>query len=323
MKKSKKLWIAVIVLLILAAGTGAVIYTRQNRNDQTEAPVPDDEEDSDIITYQGRKYKYNTDIKSILFLGVDRSEKVEVKSQAGEGGQADTILLLAQNDADKNVRILEVSRDTMTNISIYDDAGTFLEKENAQIALQYAYGNSTKKSSQLMKNTVSDLLYGIPVRNVITVDVEGIAQIVDAIGGVKITLQEDYSNIDPAFTAGAELVMNGTQAESYVRYRDTSVTGSNTDRMNRQNQFLTALIDQMKNTDADVIYDLVTGSAGEYIYTDLSVDQIRKLDHCEWNEPVDTIDGEMKAGEEHDEFYINETNLYEKVLEMFYKPVGK
>lgn len=322
MKKNKNKIIVITLLLIVAAGASITVYTKQTKEKEVVSASVDDD-DSDVVTYKGKKYRYNPDMQNILFLGVDRSEKVEAKSHAGEGGQADTILLLAQNKADKSVKMLEISRDTMMNVSIYDDDGTFLSKEKAQIALQYAYGNSTKRSSQLMKNTVSNLLYGIPIRNVIMVDVDGIAQIVDALGGVKMRLLDDYSGIDPAFTAGAELVMNGEQAESYVRYRDTTVTGSNNDRMNRQNQFMRAIIEQLKNTDADTVYNVVTGQAGEYIYTDLSADQIKKLGRSEVDEQIESISGEMKEGREHDEFYADETLLYEKILKMFYKPAGE
>ena len=41
-------------------------------------------------------------------------------------------------------------------------------------------------------------------------------------------------------------MLDGAQAESYVRYRDTSVSGSNTERMERQMQFISAMFEQLK-----------------------------------------------------------------------------
>ena len=79
-----------------------------------------DDEDSDIVKYNGEKYKYNSDIRTVLFLGVDKSETVSLENQPGKGGQADTILLLVLNDNKKTAQILEISRDTMTDIDIYD-----------------------------------------------------------------------------------------------------------------------------------------------------------------------------------------------------------
>lgn len=316
-KKLTGVLLCVMILGVLCVG----IYMGQQKKQMEAMAVPDEEDNSDIISYKGKKYKYNTDIRCVLFLGVDRSEKVEVDSQVGEGGQADTLLLLVLNDKNHMVKVMEISRDTMTEISIYDASGTFLAKEKAQIALQYAYGNSTRKSTQLTKDTVSDLLYKIPIKGAITLDVAGIDKIVDAIDGVKITLQEDASQISPQFVPGAEVVMNGGQAEQFVRYRDTDVAGSNTERMNRQNEFMTALAMQLQGMDEKTLYQLVTGSAGEYIYTELTSDQIEQLSKYTFNGQIESLPGEMRSGEEHDEFYVSDSQLYEKVLDWFYKPV--
>lgn len=323
MNRRKSVLVSMTVILIVLVLVAVGIYARQEKNTTKDTTEQIEEDDDSLITYNGKKYKYNTDIKTILFLGVDRSEKVEVDSQPGEGGQADTILLLLLDQTEKKMKVMEVSRDTMIDIAIYDASGSFLAKEKAQIALQYAYGNSTRKSSQLMKNTVSNLLYGVPVNDVITLDIEGVAKVVDAIGGVSVTIPEDYSMIDPLFVAGAQIHMNGTQAERYIRYRDTIVTGSNDDRMKRQNQFLMALIEQLKDADKTKLYDAVMGSAKEYIYTDVNAEELKGLSDYTCEEQMNTVPGEMEAGEEHDEFYPNESELYEIVLKLFYKSIDK
>lgn len=170
----------------------------------------------------------------------------------------------------------------MIDISVYDASGSFLAKSKAQIALQYAYGNSTRKSSQLMKNTVSDLFYGIPVNGVITLDIEGLFKIVDAVGGVRIVVPDDYSVIDPAFTTGTEVVMDGS-----------------------------------------TLYDVVMRGAGEYIYTDVKVEELKCLSNYGYEEEMNTISGKMQAGPDHDEFYPDESKLYEIVLKLFYKSIDK
>ncbi len=321
---NKKKWVVVCAVLVVGIIilAGITIKIKQGQLSQSTVAEPDDEEDSSI-TYKGKKYKYNSDITTVLFLGVDSSEKATVNSTAGNSGQSDTILLLVMNKKKQTAKILEISRDTMTDISIYDESGTFLAKEKAQIALQYAYGNSTRKSSQLTKNTVSDLLYGVPVRSCITLYVEGISKIVDTLGGVGIVVPEDYTSIDPVFTAGAQLTLNGVQAENYVRYRDTAVTGSNADRMNRQNQFILALIHQLKQSDIKELYSLIENSAGEYLYTDMSAGQMKTLAEYEIDDQIESLPGNMTAGEEHDEFYLNDAQVYEKILKMFYKPISK
>ena len=321
---NRKKWTVTGVVLILGIVilAGIAVKVKHGHQNQSTAAEPDDRKDNSII-YKGKKYRYNSDITTVLFLGVDRSETAEVNNTAGNSGQSDTILLLVMNKKDHTAKMLEISRDTMTDISIYDESGTFLAKEKAQIALQYAYGNSTRKCSQLTKNTVSDLLYGVPVRSCVTLYVEGISKIVDAIGGVSITVPEDYTSIDPSFAAGAHLTLNGEQAEKYVRYRDITVTGSNEDRMKRQNQFIMTLIRQLKQSDAKEMYSLLMDSAGEYLYTDMSAGQMKTLAEYEIDDQAESLPGNMTAGEEHDEFYLDDAQVYEKILKMFYKPISK
>ena len=78
---------------------------------------------------------------------------------------------------------------------------------------------------------------------------DGIADITNLMGGVTLTVPEDYTDIDPAFKAGETIVLAGEQAEKYVRYRDVNVSGSNTQRMERQAQFMEALARQMQGND--------------------------------------------------------------------------
>lgn len=324
MRSRRTIVIAVLVMVILACvcAVGYALYS--NRQKETAAGADLEQGTDDDIVYQGRHYRYNTDLKTVLFLGVDKSEEVSVENNPGQGGQSDTMLLFVMNQSEQTVTMLEVSRDTMADIQIYDMSGEYLASEHAQIGLQYAYGNSTKRSCQLAKEAVSKLLYEVPVRSHISLNVEGIAAIVDAIGGVKITVPQDYTVIDPAFTEGAEVVLDGAQAEAYVRYRDQAVVGSNSQRMERQNQFLEALIQQIRagGMDAQSGYRTLLDSAGAYLDTDMTVKEIEALAEYEFSPEVLTLPGEMIQGETHDEFHVDDEKLYEMVLEVFYKPVN-
>lgn len=73
--------IGLIILILASIG----IYTKQEQKVAAVQTEQSETEDNNVVTYNGKKYKYNTDIKALLFLGIDRSEKVEVNSQPGEG----------------------------------------------------------------------------------------------------------------------------------------------------------------------------------------------------------------------------------------------
>lgn len=323
--KSKKYMIIILILLLLL-GVGGFMFWKFRKAEETSAntsAAQEDEMSEDTVRYQGAEYRYNSDIKAVLFMGVDKSEPVSVDNHAGQGGQSDTLLLAVLDQEKKTAQLLEISRDTMTDVEIYDEAGEYLATEKAQIALQYAYGMSAKRSSQMTKETVSHLLYDIPIRDYLSLNVEGIAPIVDAIGGVTLTIPEDYTSIDPLFVKDSQVTLNGEQAERYVRYRDTSVAGSNTQRMDRQNDFLRALLGQLNTSglESSEGYQLLINSAGEYLDSNMTAEEMKKLSEYEFKDEIVTLPGEMTSGAEHDEFVLDDEKTYEIVLNLFYKKV--
>ncbi len=299
--KKKNRWnqkqkvITTVIVLCLIVAIGCVLYGVWKKNQTTVQSGGNiqEVEDSTTVTYQGEKYKYNRDLKNIVFFGVDKREAVQVQEYPGRGGQSDAILLLVmdkekkttqmlqvsrdsmvnlkiydtdgqvqeypgrggQSDAilllvmdkeKKTTQMLQVSRDSMVNLKIYDTDGNLLTEKRGQLALQYAYGDGEKKSCRLARDAVSDLLYGIPISGYISLNMDGIVSIVDAIGGVPMILKEDYIYVDPVYEKGTELVLDGAAAERFVRYRDIAVTGSNNIRMERQIEFLDALMGAVK-----------------------------------------------------------------------------
>lgn len=323
MKSSKKrTWITILLILAVCIA-GAGIYLAESRKKSEEAVSDAEEIETDTVVYQGKKYRYNSDLELILFMGVDKSEPISLQNYAGKGGQADTLLLAVLDREQEKVQLVSVSRDTVTDVKIYDESGEYLATEHAQIALQYAYGTSAKRSIQMTKEAVANLLYEVPIRSYVSLNVEGIAPIVDAMGGVTLTIPADYTMIDPSFTQGSVLTLNGAQAEAYVRYRDQAVTGSNTQRMERQNEFLLALFQQLnhaglKSQDG---FQRIFDSAGDYLETDLTAKEMQRLSEYEFQTEIITLPGEMQAGTEHDEYVIDDEKLYDLVLKLFYKPI--
>lgn len=323
MKSSKKRTWVTILLILAVCIAGAGIYLAESRKKSEEAVSDAEGIETDTVVYQGKKYRYNSDLELILFMGVDKSEPISLQNHAGAGGQADTLLLAVLDREREKVQMVSVSRDTMTDVKIYDESGEYLATEHAQIALQYAYGTSAKRSIQMTKEAVSNLLYEVPIRSYVSLNVEGIAPIVDAMGGVTLTIPEDYTMIDPAFTQGSVLTLNGAQAEAYVRYRDQAVTGSNTQRMERQNEFLLALFQQLNHAGlkSQEGFQRIFDSAGDYLETDLTAKEMQRLSEYEFQTEIITLPGEMQAGTEHDEYVIDDEKLYDLVLKLFYKPI--
>ena len=85
----------------------------------------------------------------------------------------------------------------MTDIDIYDANGNYYTSVNAQLATQYAYGNAEQSSCWAKKKTVSELLFDLPIDGYVSLNIDAISTMNDAVGGVEITIPEDYTVIDP------------------------------------------------------------------------------------------------------------------------------
>lgn len=323
-QKQKVILTVIVLCLIAAIGCGGYGVWKKNQTTVQSGGNVQETEDSTTVTYQDEKYKYNRDLKNIVFFGVDKREAVQVQEYPGRGGQSDAILLLVMDKEKKTTQMLQVSRDSMVNLKIYDTDGNLLTEKRGQLALQYAYGDGEKKSCRLARDAVSDLLYGIPISGYISLNMDGIVSIVDAIGGVPMTLKEDYTYVDPAYEKGTELVMDGTAAERFVRYRDIEVTGSNNIRMERQIVFLDALMGAVKGYMQKAEgYEQLLDSASPYMVTDLTAEEMKKLSEYQVEEPMQKVPGETMEGEEHDEYIVDDAALYEMILDLFYEKVEK
>lgn len=322
-KKNILILVAVLCVIFLGSAAGYFVFSYYEKKNVVDGAVENPSQNQqNTIYYEDKEYVYNQNLTNILFMGVDNEEEVVLSETPGKGGQADVIMIISLDDQTKTARILQISRDSMTDVDIYRWNGDYYTTVQAQLALQYAYGTSGETSCWAVKKTVSELLYELPIDGYLSMSINGISIINDAIGGVEITIPEDYTYIDPAFVKGETIVLNGEQAERYVRYRDTNVTGSNNSRMVRQTQYISALLSAVKSKvgeqgdDYEALFSLVS----PYVVTDLSGDQMNELAQYQvLMDQIEFVPGESVAGEEHDEFYVNEEELQKLILKLFYK----
>ena len=313
-RNKKKIILVVLALVVFIIAVAILFRIYNHRVEKTLAAVSyTDEAEDTAASVDGIAYERDSSIKSYLFLGVDDAGLDY--STFGGGGRTDTIMLLVKNG--EEIRILEISRDTMTEVDIYDAKGRYMSSGVMQINMQYAYGDSPRRSAYLTKQTVSELLGGINISGAIALNMSGIAPIVDAMGGVDVRMEEDCSYINPDYTLGAEVHMDGAQAERFIRWRDTSESGSNEGRMSRHTWFVRQMLQQ---ADEDTVSTLLE-VADPYLNTDLTVDELMSLYECHLVETF-RLPGESREGDLHDEFYVDEEALRELELKLFYTPTA-
>lgn len=284
--------------------------------------------DSDIIEFQGKRYKRNSSIKAFLCIGVDSSGTMDEKVSTA-AGQADGILVVAHNVADDSIKILMIPRDTMTPITLTDLRGNVLGKDTQHITLSFAYGDGREISCERTQEAVSELLNGLRIDGYLAMNTSAIATLNDLIGGVTVQIEtEGLEQADPEFQIGSVITLKGKQAETFVRYRDINQDHSAIIRMVRQKQYMEAFFNTVQAKaaiDDQVVVNLMQ-SIEDNMVTNMAKDQYMKIGLAVMNsqhpltpEDIVSIPGQDITTELFDEFHHDPVESQKMVLEMFYK----
>lgn len=322
-QRKKQIVFLIFVGVFLAAGLAALLLKSSDKEKYEGTYNSNTQENT--IQYDGKVYRYNDHLSNYLFLGVDTRDKVDTYKNINDAGQADAIFLISYDRAEETIQSILIPRDTMTQIEAFNPAGESLGMTEDHINIQYAMGDGKDKSCQLMKQAVSDLLYGVPIQGYCSMNMDGIPVLTDIIGGVPVTVPDDsLADINPEFQQGAEVVITGENAEQFVRYRDIKKTQSAIIRMNRQKVFLQAYAkkaQEVSKKDSSLISRIYDG-VQDYLVTNMSNDIFAKmLAAFSGGTNMVTIPGEGTEGEIYDEYHVNEDQLYELMIQIFYKEV--
>lgn len=324
--KKKTIYKVFLVLFVFVAFLLCGVLFNQYYEKRLQGDISEDmpsQADDDIFYYEGKPYLYNQDIKNILFLGIDNNSEMNPNEFGEIEGQADCIILISINKKEKTTNLFQISRDAMTEIDLFDVSGIKYSSMVSQISNQYAYGDGKEGSCLAMKKTVSELLYELPIYGYFALDIAAVSVITDLLGGVEITIPEDYTVIDPVFVKGATITLDGEQAERYVRYRDTDLLGSNNLRMERQAQYIPALFAEAKEDSklSEDNFDSFYSEISPYLVSDLTAEEMLEMMEYSWKvNKVTYLPGESVAGEKYEEFHVDDESLKKILIQLFYKP---
>lgn len=281
------------------------------------------------VKYNGQIYAYNEDILTFLVMGIDKNRDVKEVEEGTNGGQADALFLVVLNPHDKSLSVIGINRNTMTDISVYDDNGAYVNTIKAQIAVQHGFGNGVEESCEYQVNAVQHLFYEMPVHGYAAINMSAIGPLTDMVGGVDVVALEDIkSGNSTVIKEGEEVHLEGDLAFAYIHNRDTKEFGSADHRLERQKQFITTYLQKVKQkTKEDIGFPIsVYQSIAPQTVTSLTVDEMTYLvsiakDYSFDENYLYTLKGETKQGDVFEEFYVDETDLFELILKVFYEPV--
>ena len=310
-----------VVFIVSAALLGMNIWERQN------GMFSDDREHSKqtVIDYNGNEYVLRDELRTILVMGLDSFEEPTDANAYTNNQQADFLLLLVLDDENESWSAIHLNRDTMTPVHVLGVAGQKIDTKTMQLALAHAYGNGKEVSCNNTADAVSELLYGVRVDHYISLTMDAVALFNDMIGGVEVTVLDDFSGIDDSLVQGETVTLKGDQALTYVRSRRGVGDGTNVGRMERQRQYIEALVEQTRRyMEQDESFSVNSvAKLAEYMVTDRSANQLQKLMDkmalYHW-EGIRTIEGKSEVGKNFMEFYPDEQSLKQQVIETLGKP---
>ena len=320
--------LALAVVLVVLVGLLCLQRWDEGRGQIAESDAagesPTVSEDSREVTYvNGQAYALR-DLETVLLLGVDKFEE-ETPEGYLNNQQADFLLLLVLDEAGETCTPIQLNRDTMTQIQILgvtgEPAGTF----TGQLALAHTYGSGEEDSCENTADAVSMLLGGVKIDHYVGMTMGAVPLINDMVGGVTVTVLDDFSGIDDSLVEGETVTLQGEQALHYVRIRRGLEDSTNLNRMERQQQYLNALTDQIESLGDDFSPSFSElDQLSQYIVSDCSVQQLNDLTRryagYEMAEEMLDIKGEARQGTEFVENYPDEEALQEQVLSLFYVP---
>lgn len=334
MKKSKKtaiivisIILALILLLLSSFWIVTAIGKHQFHRDDTNISADSIEvEDESTITYNGQKYVLNKNIVSVLVMGIDR-DNVNQNLGSGNNGQADVIFLATVDTKTKKACIIPISRETMVDVNLYTSNGEYVGLKKEQLCLAYAYGNNAEECSQNVMTSVKRLLCGINISSYVTIEMDGVEKLTDIIGGVELTCIEDITTTRLTAAKGQKIKLDGAKAITYIQHRGED-TEANSRRMQRQKQFLSALMNKTGNAVLNDFSKLgkFYNTLSPYFSTNVSFAQITYLaQNCltiNFGDALDykTIDGTLTQGEKWVEFHADEESVIQTVIDVFYVP---
>lgn len=239
--KRKKIFIGIgavlaLIILLVALFIGKLAYEYSQAYEEVEVTR---EVDTDAL-----------EPVSVLLMGIDSRGELEE-------GRSDTMIVVTINPEKGETTMLSIPRDAYVYIEDYG-----YDKINHA----YAYGGA-----ELAIETVENFL-DIPIDYFVCMDFEGFVSLVDALGGVTVYNEFEFSCGESYFPEG-ELHLNGQEALDYCRMRYEDPEGD-AGRQKRQQEVILGLVEQAKQIDSVSDITAIFEVVGDHMSTNITPQEI-------------------------------------------------
>lgn len=225
---------------------------------------------------------------TIALFGVDSNAE---RNANGGGQRSDTIMVLSVNPEKKTTEIVSIPRDTQADIV---GKGT-TEKINHA----YAYGGPDMAVKSLEK------LLNVPIDHYATIDMDGMQDMIDTVGGITVTSNATFSYDGYQFTEGERSKMDGKEAMAFIRSRKEDGAGGDFGRQERQQLVIQGLANKLTSLSSITHFNSLMNHVEDNVKTDLSVGELNKVrsNYKDANDNVNRHQLEGQGGIQDDGLY--------------------
>ncbi|MFJ8113441.1 LCP family protein [Streptomyces sp. NPDC096132] len=232
--------------MLLLGGSGVVgwvLYAKLDGN-----ITPDEAAAAELARYaKERPTSLVKDAQNVLLIGSDSRAGDDNGQYGTDSGteRSDTTILLHLSKGRHSATAVSVPRDLMVDVpACRRRDGTRGEAMFAMFNYAFETGGSACTIRTVEKLT------GVRIDHHVVVDFSGFKDLVDSVDGVEVCLSEPIEDKDARLRLPAgRVTLDGEQALGYVRARKSLGNGSDTDRMERQQRFLAALVNKVRSND--------------------------------------------------------------------------
>ena len=259
----------ILVLLVSLALAVMPALAEEAEDNEDDSVVYDPSEElefeSEMDGYMLEEREKVAEMRSLLLIGIDARPGEET-------GRSDTMIVVTLDPDGNTIKLTSIMRDLYVEIP---------GRKNNRINATYVFGGP-----ELLMETI-ELNFGIHVENYIAVNFSMLGKLIDAIGGLTITVENDYymdrinavikqdnkvlgiDLKDGLLTESGEQLMTGKQAQAYARYRYGTSDGD-FGRTARQREVVTLIFEKLAQKTAIELMNMVVENSGN-VYTNLSV----------------------------------------------------
>ena len=329
-KKKRYLLLALSVALAAACFLALLVWQHQEQlAEKARLGEMDDDTGRLKFHFNGKWYQLRNRLDTYLIIGLDKDSEAltNLDSEARLNDMQSDLLLLAIVDrAENTISLLQLNRDSMTDIPRIGKEGATLPTVYQQLALAHTYGSGGKDSCLNTVHAVSNLLYGIPIEHFFSLTMDGVTVLADLVDGVPVLVEDDFSRVTNALPKGETVTLRGDLALTFVRGRAGVADNSNLNRMKRQKVFLDSLQQRLRaklDEGSDFALKLAR-SLADYTVSDLLTEELaREAErvHAYRFMGIESTPGTARKGEMFMEFYPDEEELKDILIRLLMEEV--